>query len=261
MSMTQTPRRQERVALPTELSGTVPREVRLNAGGAALAVFAAAMAIAALVSAILISIAYTRSESDVQLREGDGTTVQAHVLQVATRRGEHPRRVVTYGYEVDGRSYTGRTTLRQRDRRAIARGDPMAIGYLRSHPESSWMAGFEPDVIPLWVIPLTSGSLLLGAGAMAWAVRRQWVLLSEGRVARARIIAHKKIQKDKHTVYRVNYEFQALSGATHVGRYDIRKGPPAVGATVTIVYHRDNPKWSAMYPLQLVRPTIDARRY
>jgi hypothetical protein len=261
MSRTQTLRRQETVALPTELSGTVPREVRLSGGGIALAVIASAMAIGALVSAILLSVVFSRFEAQFQRSERDGATAQAHVVQVATRRGEHPRRIVTYGYEVDGRSYTGRTTLRQRDRRAIAQGEPIAIGYLRSHPESSWMAGYEPDVMPLWVIPLMSGGLLLGAAAITWAVRRQWVLLSEGRVARARIVAHKKIRKDKHTAYRVNYEFQTLSGATHTGRYDVRKGPPQVGTTMTIVYHRDNPKWSAAYPLQLVRPTLGARRY
>ena len=154
-----------------------------------------------------------------------------------------------------------RAVLRQRDRREITQGGPIAIGYVRSHPEMSWLAGYEPPGFPLWVIPLTSASLFIGAAAIAWGVRRQWVLLSEGRVARARIIAYKKIRKDKHTAYRVNYEFQTLSGATHTGRYDSGRTPPAIGTMLPIVYHRDNPQWCAAYPLQLVRPSRGPRRY
>ena len=262
MSRTATLRRQETVALPTELSGTVPRDVRLTGGGIAVAVIAAALAIGALVSAILMSVVYTRGEAARQLREREGTRVQAEVVRLALQRGEdHPHRVVTYRFEIDGRRYVGRTVLRERDRRAITEGEPIAIGYVRSHPETSWMPGYEPGGFPLWVIPLVPAVLFTSATAMACGVRRQWVLLSEGRVARARIVAHKKIRKDKRTAYRVNYEFQTLSGATHTGRYEVGKTPPPIGTTMTIVYHRDNPKWSAAYPLQLVRPSLGPRRY
>ena len=37
-------------------------------------------------------------------------------------------------------------------------------------------------------------------------------------------------------------------------KYDVAKAPPAPGTPVTILYHRDNPRWSHVYPLTFVRP-------
>jgi hypothetical protein len=246
--------------LPPELSGALPRDVRLTAGGIAIAVVAVAMAIGALVSAISMSVAYTRAEGQRQLREREAVAIDAEVVQVVLRRGEHPRRVVTYRYGVDGRSYTGRTVLRQSDRRPVGEGALIPIAYVRSHPDTNWTIGYETGSFPLWVIPLTSVSLLLGAAAIGRDLRRQYVLLSEGRVARARITAYKKVRKDKRTAYRVSYEFQALSGATYTARYDVAKTPPPIGTTMPIVYHRDKPQWSAAYPFPFVRPSRSERR-
>jgi hypothetical protein len=123
-----------------------------------------------------------------------------------------------------------------------------------SHPEKSWMIGYGSASFPLWMIPLTVLSLLVTAAAIARGVRRQWILLSEGRVAQARVIGLKKVHKDKRTAYRVSYEFQTLSGARQESRCEVGKAPPPVGAVIAIVYHRDKPKWSAAYPMQLVRP-------
>jgi len=97
-------------------------------------------------------------------------------------------------------------------------------------------------------------SLLIVATALVWVVRRQRILLSEGRAARARVMALKKVSSDKGKRYRVTYEFQTLSGARQQSRCEIGKTPPAIGATIPVVYHRDRPDWSATYPLQLVRP-------
>ena len=85
-------------------------------------------------------------------------------------------------------------------------------------------------------------------------MRRQWILLSEGRVAQARVIGSKKVSRDKARAYRVSYEFQTLSGAKQTSRCEVGKTPPPIGAMIPIVYHRDKPPWSATYPMQLVRP-------
>ena len=96
--------------------------------------------------------------------------------------------------------------------------------------------------------------MLLVAAAVAWSVRRQWVLLSEGRAALARVVATKKMRTDKGASYRVSYEFQTISGATQTSKCNVGKEPPPIGAVVPVVYHRDTPRWSKIYPLQLVRP-------
>ena len=150
---------------------------------------------------------------------------------------------------------SGRVVLRERDRRAFAAGGPIPIGYVRSRPDESWAAGYEPDTFPLVLIPLVSIALLSGAAAITWGVRRQWVLLSEGRVAQARVTGQKKVHSDKHQASRVSYEFQTLSGSTQKGHYDVGKNPPPIGTIVPVVYHRETPRWSTAYPLQFVRPS------
>ena len=242
------------VGLPPELAGSVPRDVRLTMGGLVVASLAVAAAVGALVAGIVMTLVYLRASDDRQARERDGVEANAAVAQVLERRGDGPRRVVTYRYNVGGGSYTGRTALRNRDRRVFRPGVPIRIGFVPARPDRSWMIGYEPSGFPLWVIPLTVFSLALVAVALVWSVRRQWILLSEGRPARARVTALKRVSSDKGKRYRVTYEFQTLSGARQQSRCDIGKTPPAIGAIIPVVYHRDRPDWSATYPLQLVRP-------
>lgn len=242
--------------LPQELLGSVPRDVRLTGGGIAVASLAVAAAVGALLAGIVMTAIYVRAGAERQRRERDAITAEARVVQVQERRGDGPRRVVTYRYDVDGASYTGRTALRNRDRRLFRPGAPIRIGFVPAQPDSSWMIGYEPSIFPLGVMPLTVFALVAVAAALVWSVRRQWILLSEGRPARARVTALKRVSSDKGKRYRVTYEFQTLSGARQQARCDIGKTPPAIGAIVPVVYHRDRPDWSATYPLQLVRPVL-----
>jgi hypothetical protein len=241
-------------ALPPELAGGVPRDVRLTIGGLVVASLAVAAAVGALVAGSVMTLVYLRASDQRQLRERDGVEVEAVVVQVVEKRGDGPHRVVTYRYGAHGRSYTGRTSLRNSDRRVLRTGASIRIGLVPSQPERSWVIGYEPGGFPVWVIPLTVFLLLIVATALVRGVRRQWILLSEGRPARARVTALKKVSSDKGKRYRVTYEFQTLSGARQQSRCDIGKTPPAIGATIPVVYHRDRPDWSATYPLQLVRP-------
>ncbi len=228
-------------------------DVRLTGYGRAIAVLAGTFAIGAFVSAILISIAAARRADG-----GDRLRAHADVVDVDTVRGEHPRRVVTYRFDAGDRTVRGRSSLRERDARDIAPGGRIPVEYVARDPDRNWIAGHEPGGIPLALIPAISGVLLVVAGLLAWQVRRQWVLLSEGRQATARVTGYKKVHRDKHTAYEVSATFQDLSGATRSMKYEVRKAPPAAGTTVTIVYHRDNPRWNAVYPLRFVRPIRDA---
>jgi hypothetical protein len=232
----------------------VPRDVRLTGGGLAVAAVAIAIAIGALVAVIFMSIAYARTSDERMLREREAVAGEAEVVQVVERRGESQRRDVTYRYDVDGRTYTGQTRLHKGDRREMAQGTGVPIAYVASQPAKSWMVGYGSAGFPVWMIPLTALSLLATAAAVSRGLRRQWILLSEGRPARARVTGLKEVHNDERRAYRVSYEFQTLSGATQTSRCEVGKAPPPIGAVIPIVYHRDKPAWSAAYPLQLVRP-------
>ena len=240
--------------VPPELLGSVPREVRLTGGGVALLAVAIAFALAGPVAAIVMSIVNARIDATRELRDRESLSADAEVMGVAVRRGEHPRRVVTYAYELDGRRYMGRATFGENDRRELNRGAPVRIEYLPSAPRESWIAGDRPAGIPLWVSPVVALPLLVSAAAIGWSVRRQWILLSEGRAVPARVIAVKKVLRDHGRAFRVRYEFRTLSGGTQTSRCDVGKPALPIGAFIPIVYHRDQPAWSARYPMTLVRP-------
>jgi hypothetical protein len=241
--------------LPPELRGTVPRDVQLTALGKTVAAIAVATAAGAFVAAIWMSIVYLRIDAERHLRDRESVSDTAEVVEVALRRGEHPRRVVTYRYESSGHSYTGQVVLREKDRRDVSRGMPIAIEYLPSRPEASWLAGDRPSALPIVLIPLTALGLLAVGAMIARTVRRQWILLSEGRAALASVTGFKKVHREhKHKAYRVSYEFQTLSGARQRSRCEIGKAPPPIGTMMPIVYHRDQPTWSATYPLAFVQP-------
>ncbi len=242
------------VRIPVELEGSVPRAVRLTRGGVALAIAAMLLPIAAVTAAILLSITYQRQARERDVRAREGATAQAEVDDVRITHGDHPRRIVTYRYEVGGVVYPGAASFSERTHRELEAGSLVEIGYVPSDPARSWMTGHEPDAMPVLLvvaIPLILASI---AAAMAFGLRSQWTLLTEGRPALARVVAHKHVHRDKHRAYRVSYEFSTLSGATQAGSFEVAKNPPPVGTIVPIVYHRDKPKWSAKYPVSLVRP-------
>jgi hypothetical protein len=239
-----------RWTLPPELTGMVPRDVQLSPAGRTLAALVAALILAAVAAAIAMSVAATTADE-----RRSRAFIDAQALTVERTRGEHPRRIVTYSFSIDGRSYEGRTRLREGDRREVIRGSRLPVEYVVSTPSVNWIAGYEPRGVPLWLIPLVSVSLLAAAGGIARLLRRNWLLLSEGRAVQARVLSQRKVRRDKHPAYEITSEFRDLSGALHTMRYDVLKAPPAVGSTLTVVYHRDDPRWRAVYPLALVRPT------
>jgi hypothetical protein len=247
-------RKPEARRVSPDILGTVPRDVRLTSSGMAVVACAIALMIAAIAIPLSLSVLYVRSQGERELRAHNAVWTDAEVMEVDTKNGERPRRVVTYRYEAADRSYTGRATIRRNDSRGAARGSSIRVGYASSRPAMSWVPGYESSGMPLGAIPLTAAALLFAAAGCGWSVRRQWMLLSEGRGAEARITGHKKVHSDKHQVVRVSYEFQTISGSTQTAHYEMGKTPPPIGTTMPIVYHREKPSWNAPYPLKLVRP-------
>jgi hypothetical protein len=81
---------------------------------------------------------------------------------------------------------------------------------------------------------------------------RQARLLRDGRATLARVTKVEKRSDGHETRWRVHYEWTALSGAVQTGRQDKHKAP-AVGAVIPVIYDKDNPRHSAVYPLTFVR--------
>jgi hypothetical protein len=131
-------------------------------------------------------------------------------------------------------------------------GSPIEVRYLPGDPRNEWVPGYEQGGVPFWVAFVVSPVPALSAWPIFYVLRRQRRLLMEGRPAEARAIGSKKIHNGHAYVYRVEYEFRTLSGARKFRKIDSSKEVP-VGRAVTVIYDRDNPDRSAVYPLSLVR--------
>ena len=101
--------------------------------------------------------------------------------------GDDHRITAHYRYTARGRELTGETRLRRDERERYVVGSPVAVWYLASDPEMSWLDGYAPRPQPGWpatVVPLACG---VSALALIQAVRRQSNLLAYGRPAMATV--------------------------------------------------------------------------
>ena len=234
--------------------GTVPRDVRLTATGRMVIVVAIGIAAVGVAAAIGLPIVRAGQQAERELAAREGTAAEATITRMTRTKGDDPRHEVTYRYAVAGAGYEKTVRVSEKQYRASAEGGRLAITYLRSRPSQSWLAGRQPGMLPLWLLPLLPLALLFLAASIAWRVRRDCVLLAEGRFAPARVIASKKVSRSHGQTYEVQYEFKTLSGATVTRTTDRTRPVADAGAHVTVVYHRENPRWNAIYPLALAAP-------
>lgn len=237
-----------------ERFGPAPREVRLTASGWTVTVFAITFVVAAVAAALGFPILRAHDQAEHDRAVSEAVWTNAEITDVRVDKGEHPRRRVTFRYSAPDGEHENTVRLQEDDDHDAVAGGRLTIAYQRSKPSRSWISGGEPGVMPLWLIPLIPTALLLVAGLIAYALRRDCVLLREGRFTTARVIASKKVSHSHGHSYRVNYEFTTMSGATVTAATD-RSRPLAEGTTtVPVVYHRENARWNAVFPLSFARP-------
>ena len=241
--------------LPRELARSKPRSVRLSPEGKAVSVCAPALLAGAVVAAALMSAAAGRDAELDRLFESEGRTTTAAVTAVRRSREKRPQATIDYRYTAGGEEYSNRVKLRKRDPlgQRVQPGSRIAVRYLRSRPEESWVEGSRPGAFPLALVVVVPLGMLLGAVAIWIAVQRQRQLLADGRAAMARITGTRKTDYGYRKHWRVDYEWRLLSGGIRRGHFKAEKTPPAVGTFVPIVYDPDEPRRHSRYPLSLVR--------
>jgi Protein of unknown function (DUF3592). len=227
--------------------------VRLTGVGWFVAVFGMLLPAGALVAGFSL---HAKAIRDRTLREAidkEGVRVTAVVSDLTRTRGDKPKYYVVYQYSAGGQSHPGRANVSRSYWTGLRVGSTFPVRYLPAEPGRNWLRGQEPG-IPFWVGPSVALSMAL-IGIFPWyAIRRQWMLLAEGRPAQAQVTVFKQVRHQHGSHYQVSYEFRTMSGATRTGRYNSQKSPPASGTTIQVVYNPDRPEHSMPYPLALVRP-------
>jgi hypothetical protein len=212
------------------------------------------LAIAAVPVGLGLNSRAKSSERMAVLAVIDSVASTAEVVGAQHRGGGNDRRsIVHYRYVANGQEHTNATTVRRQDRDRYQIGSLVAIRYLASRPESSWMEGYTPVRRPIWPVFAVPAALLVTAFVLVRFFLAQVRLLAYGRPALGVVIRVEEKRSGKGSFWRVHYEWTLLNGARRAGRYhDRRKQPPAVGSPLPIVYDRDNASRHSKYPLGLV---------
>jgi len=239
---------------PAELGRYIPRPVELSIGGHVLQAIAVLLIAGALALGIGLQIGRERDAARKIALDRSGMTTEAEVIRTG-RAGEDGRqRFVVYRYRVQGDIHRGRQTLRRKDEPQATVGSLVRVRYLPEEPARSWMLGYEPrGGVPLFVVFAGPLALAFGAGPLWFALRSQRNMLETGRVAGARVVGVRKVRHEDSTGYRVEYEFQVLSGAWRRIELPASRKPPDVGTVVPLLYNPDNDRRAVLYPLALVR--------
>ena len=202
------------------------------------------------------------AERHVGLFASERIVTAGDVVQLRKRGGDDDHRITAHYRYVGARpgAHGSNNAAARRARTVCSRARRVAVWYLPTEPEASWLDGYAPR----------PEAELAGDGRAAcmrrvprwrsfFAVRRQSNLLANGRPAMATVTKVEKKNTDKGTVWMVHYEWTTMSGATRTGKYNHgKKQVPAVGTTMPIVYDRDDTFRHGRYPMSFVR--INGRR-
>jgi hypothetical protein len=238
---------------PPELPTSRPRPVRLTGLGWFVAVIGVLLPAGALVAGFSLHATAVRGRALRETIDKEGVRVTALVSDLTRTRGKNQKYYVSYKYAAAGQPHEGRANVSRSSWEDLRIGSSLTVRYLPAEPGRSWLPGHEPGT-PFWVGPVVALCMAVN-GIFPWyAIRRQWMLLAEGRPAQAQVTASKKVRHQHGSHYQVSYEFRLMSGATRSGRYDSQRTPPASGTTIQVVYNPDRPEHSMPYPFALVRP-------
>ena len=244
----------DRSGLPPALLKATPRQVRANTSGGAMLITAAMLVVVGIWGGLTLGRQAAITARRVSLFASERVVTAGDVIQLRKRGDGNDHRITAhYRYLARGRELTGETTLRRNERERYAVGSTIAVWYLPTEPEESWLDGYAPRPEAVWpatVVPIACG---LTALVLIQLVRRQSNLLANGRPAIATVTKVEKKSGEEGTYWMVHYKWSTLSGATRTGKYHHgKKDVPAVGASIPIVYDRDNSFRHSKYPVSFV---------
>lgn len=234
---------------PDGLGFSSLRPVQLAAGGKALVGLSIVFLLLGPGLALFINNQIQRDKERDHLLAEQGATATATVVRVWRDSDKEGTHMVSYRFTAGDREITGKSKLYRAAWNNLRAGDPLAIRYLPLRPQVNHPAQRTPGPPPDW-FPWLMVLMFIWPPFLFWAmIRRQSQLLAEGRPAPATVT---QIRRAKE--YIAYYEFPLLSGQIMKGRSQVnRRRAPQPGDQTCILYMPDNPKRSALYPLQLVK--------
>lgn len=122
-------------------------------------------------------------------------------------------------------------------------GGPIRIRYFAGDPAINHPADWEPSAETGWTGLALPGVMVLLAGGILFALRRQRGLVSEGSAAPAVITGVSWMKSG----WNAEYEFRPAQGVALKGTLSLG-AKPEIGSTVTILYDPAKPSRKTQYP-------------
>ncbi|MEO8591728.1 MAG: DUF3592 domain-containing protein [Candidatus Solibacter sp.] len=246
---------------PDGLGYSSLRPVRVNGAGKAMLAAAVCLLIAGVVAAFFLDRSSRRQNVEAQLLADQGVQTQAEITRVwrtggnAKNRNAEARNRVSYTFEHAGGRYSRSTQAPYNIWRNLRAGGSLTVRYVPTQPEISHPVDWDNRPLARWFPFLIGGMLIFMAPLMILPLRRQYLLLCEGRPAPGKITEIKKSDK----TLTVKYEFRLMSGGIATGKASVSKAPVE---PLCVIYEPDNPRRNALYPMCLVKleGASDARK-
>jgi hypothetical protein len=194
------------------------------------------------------------NESVVRRLTTEGQETQATVTHLYTGMGGY---VVNYEYTVNGRTFQRGAFIAEEQWRSLEVGSPLAIRYLPSNPNDAYPDAAPPNSQNYSSIALPMAGMILFvtlsfAIGCLWDVVSERRLLARGRAVLGIVIRCKTGTRDRISGFYLNYDFSFPGGAPCQGK-GFSGSQQAEGSPVTVLYDPNNPRRSALYPMETVR--------
>ncbi|MEO8372530.1 MAG: hypothetical protein ABI806_25310 [Candidatus Solibacter sp.] len=237
---------------PDGLGYSSLRPVRLTGAGRALQVGAAAMVLVGIAAWFFMSLASQREKTEARLMAEQGARTNAEITRVwrtggnAKNRNAEARNRLSYTFQHAGQHYSRSLQVPYKIWQNLKAGQSLEVRYVAERPEISQPVEWGGRPMAPWAAYLVGGLLMMIAPLFLLPLRRQYLLLAEGKPAPGRIV---EMQKTDETVL-MKFEFRLLNGATARGKVQLGEAPKE---PFCVLYEPDNPRRWALYPMSLVK--------
>jgi hypothetical protein len=225
--------------MPSELSGQVPRIVRLS-DSSQVALRMLAVLVAITVIGCLWYGNYVIRE--VQQRSAlrlDGVEVTGEITQLK-RAGKGPD-VVHYTFIVSGKTFAGMTDVTAELMPSLQQSNRIIVRYLPSDPTVNHPAWWEWSLLSEWPVIFILLAFGLASSATSISFFKARKVLVYGKPAAGTLKSHGSGSR------KASYEFLTPTG-TRVTGNDYISDLRQVGSSVWIVYMPENPRRNVLYP-------------
>jgi hypothetical protein len=244
-------------SIPSELVGSLPRNLRTTGSGIYLMFLASACLIFAAAAAAWGIYSTVQQTSHRSALRRDGATATGRITRVRREKNSY---TVYYEFTVEGTSYSGHAEMPWQLRNSVEQSpDSLPIRYLPAQPEVNHPAAWEWSFF-FW-IPLSTDLIHLPdfSHEFEWlmasvlsailGVPLFLSLLSERRLLAEGVAASGTVTKctaGSRGGYWLKYEFRTEDGRAATGKSVGR--PREVGANLCVLYLRENPQRNQAYP-------------